>query len=75
MPKGMGYGTGGVHEGKGIAHYSKGDGTSVDVTSSGAGMGTGYDNPNNDGTHGAGGYGSAGTKSKSTPTGMKSKKY
>lgn len=68
MPKGMGYKTGGKHDGKGLAAYDSGSKGTVDVTSSGAGMGTGYDQPNTKDSAKPGGYGSSGSKSNSSPS-------
>lgn len=62
------YKTGGKHDGKGLAAYDSGSKGTVDVTFSGAGMGTTYNNPNVRNDKGAGGYGSSGTKSNSKPS-------
>lgn len=67
MPKGMGYSTGGKKEPKGDHGFNAG-GNMVNVTSSGAGMGTGAGQPNAKTLPAPGGYGSTGGKSTSTPS-------
>lgn len=64
-----GYNTGGKHEPGGIAKYEERAGSSCDVGRMGAGMGTGYDQPNTKDYHPLpGGKGSSGSKSTSTPS-------
>ncbi len=60
------YKTGGKKPGKGLQDSS---GKSIDITSSGAGMGTGYHQPNAKNSKGPGGYGSSGKASDSKPKG------
>jgi len=60
--------TGGKHDGKGLAPYDSGSKGTVDVTTSGEGMGTGYHQPNAKGMTGPGGKGSSGGRSTSKPS-------
>jgi hypothetical protein len=67
MPKNSGYRTGGQHPGKGLSKYEYTAGSAVNVTASGAGMGTNYGTPHMDkNKSGAGGHGTSGTPSRTT---------
>ena len=68
MPKGMGYSTGGKVAPRKGSLPGAGEVNGVDVTCSGAGMGTTYNQPNAGKCAGPGGKGSVGSASTSRPS-------